>query len=338
MQNCERHAVLVATEEAGDRLDKYLSQALAGKVEALSRVRIQGLIADGFVQRSLGDTLVPATGASYRVKAGERYIVAVPPAADPLPLAQEIPLDIRYEDEHLLVVMKPANMVVHPAPGSPDATLVNALIAHCGETLSGIGGEKRPGIVHRLDKETSGLMVVAKNDKAHQGLSAQFAAHGRDGKLTRAYRALVWGDLRTAEGTVETRIGRSTHNRRKMAVVQTGGREAITHYRRLRRFGKPEVLVSEVECRLETGRTHQIRVHLTHLGHPLLGDPVYGGSQRTRRAKLPPEAQAALEHMHRQALHAFELGFEHPVTGEPMHFTADLPPDMAQLTEALGAI
>lgn len=323
----------VPPEAGGTRLDKYLTDALADKAEALSRARLKTLIDEGRVTRDAVEGAHPLVDASYRVKPGERFTVTVPAALPAKPEAQAIPLDVVYEDADLIVVVKPAGLVVHPAAGNPDMTLVNALIAHCGESLSGIGGEKRPGIVHRLDKETSGLMVVAKTDRAHHALAAQFAAHGRDGKLTRAYTALVWGVPTPKRGTIEANIARSTHNRSKMATTRTAGREAITHYHVKKVFG--DGLVSLVECRLETGRTHQIRVHLTSIGHPLLGDPTYGGGQKTRKSKLTPEAQAALERLGRQALHAHHLGFEHPTTGERLAFDAPIPPDMKSLLLSL---
>lgn len=323
----------VPPEAGGTRLDKYLTEALADKAEAPSRARLKTLIDQGRVARDAPGKMRPLVDASYRVKPGERFIVTVPAALPATPAAQPIPLDIVYEDAELVVVVKPAGLVVHPAAGNPDMTLVNALIAHCGESLSGIGGEKRPGIVHRLDKETSGLMVVAKTDRAHRSLAAQFAAHGRDGKLTRAYTALVWGVPSPRRGTIAANIARSTHNRSKMATTRTAGREAITHYDVKKVFA--DGLVSLVECRLETGRTHQIRVHLTSIGHPLLGDPTYGGSQRTRKTKLTPEAQAAIERLGRQALHAHHLGFEHPTTAKRLAFDAPLPQDMRTLLYSL---
>jgi 23S rRNA pseudouridine1911/1915/1917 synthase len=274
--------------------------------------------------------------ASYRVKKGDEFTVDVPAPVEARPQAQAIPLDIVYEDKELIVVMKPAGLVVHPAAGNHDMTLVNALLAHCGATLSGIGGEKRPGIVHRLDKDTSGLMVVAKTDRAHRALSEQFAAHGRDGRLTRAYTALVWGEPLPKVGRIEANIDRSKQNRSKMTTVKTAGREAITHYKVKESFGEPPV-VSLVECRLETGRTHQIRVHMTAAGHPVLGDPTYGGSQKTRKVKLSAATQTALERLNRQALHAHHLGFEHPVSGEQLSFDAPLPADMQALLDALRA-
>lgn len=331
----ERHAVFVAAEAEGMRLDKYLTDALADKVAGLSRSRLRSLIGAGRVGETGEDGPTPIFDASRKVKAGERYMVEIPTPEPAEPAAQEIPLDVRYEDADLIVISKPAGLVVHPAPGSPDATLVNALLAYCGDTLSGVGGEKRPGIVHRLDKETSGLMVVAKTDRAHQGLADQFAAHGRDGRLSRAYTAFAWGTPRTSKGRLVTRIDRSPFNRRKMAVVKSGGREAITHFEVVRRFGDGGV-VSQIECRLETGRTHQIRVHLTHMGHPLLGDPVYGGGQQTRKSQLTPHARAALEQMDRQALHAHHLGFVHPASGETLQFDDPLPADMSLLAERLS--
>lgn len=323
-------------EAAGARLDKYLTEAIGSKAadEPLSRARLKTLLDEGRVSHIVGGAPKVLTDASYRVKEGDSFVVDVPAPVEARPQAQAIPLDIVYEDRELIVVMKPAGLVVHPAAGNHDMTLVNALLAHCGATLSGIGGEKRPGIVHRLDKDTSGLMVVAKTDRAHRALSEQFAAHGRDGRLTRAYTALVWGEPLPKVGRIEANIARSTHNRSKMATVKTAGREAITHYKVLESFGEPPV-VSLVECRLETGRTHQIRVHMTAIGHPVLGDPTYGGSQKTRKVKLAPEARAALERLNRQALHAHHLGFEHPVSHEALSFDAPLPADIQALLDAL---
>ncbi|MBA4209850.1 MAG: RNA pseudouridine synthase [Parvibaculum sp.] len=347
-----RHTLTIASDESGMRLDKYLTEALARKfaeeenaAAAPSRARLKQLIEEGQVALEASPPRL-LTDASARVKAGERLTVTLPAPAPTKPAGQEIPLDVVYEDADLIVVMKPAGLVVHPAPGNPDMTLVNALIAHCGETLSGIGGERRPGIVHRLDKETSGLMVVAKTDRAHRGLAEQFAAHGRDGKLTRAYKALVWGVPSPKRGTVDANIARSSHNRMKMAALKprtrrddeedddnAAGRRAITHYEVERVFA--DGLVSLVECRLETGRTHQIRVHMTHIGHPVLGDPTYGTGMKTRASKLAEPARAALARLNRQALHAWHLGFEHPVTGERLDFNAPLPEDMEKLVNEL---
>ncbi|MFZ3033476.1 MAG: RluA family pseudouridine synthase [Parvibaculum sp.] len=342
VQAGERHILVVEPADAGTRLDKYLTEALGSKAaddenfdgELLSRARIKSLIDQGHVTRLVKNAPALTIDASYRVKEGESFTLDVPAARPARPAAQSIPLDVVYEDAELIVIMKPAGLVVHPAAGNHDNTLVNALIAHCGDTLSGIGGEKRPGIVHRLDKDTSGLMVVAKTDRAHRALSEQFAAHGRDGKLTRAYTALVWGAPRPHVGTIDANIVRSSHNRTKMATAKTAGRTAITHYKVLESFGTP-IEVTLIECRLETGRTHQIRVHMTAMGHPLLGDATYGTGQRTRKAKIPDKAQAALERLGRQALHAHHLGFEHPVTGEQMNFDAPLPTDMQDLLDAL---
>jgi 23S rRNA pseudouridine1911/1915/1917 synthase len=237
-------------------------------------------------------------------------------------------LDIRYEDGDLIVTDKPAGLVVHPGPGNADGTLVNALVAHCGASLSGIGGVRRPGIVHRLDKDTSGLLVAAKNDAAHAGLSKLFAAHD----LERAYLALVWGSPSPAAGMVEGNIGRNPRNRKKMAIVERGGREARTHYRVREHLA--DGCWSLVECRLETGRTHQIRVHLTSLGHAVVGDPLYGGNRAGSRKALPSAAAEALENWQRQALHAYRLAFKHPLSGELLEFTSEPPADMQALLAA----
>jgi len=256
------------------------------------------------------------------------------------PRGEKLPLQVVYEDAHLIVIDKPAGLVVHPAAGHASGTLVNALIAHCGDSLSGIGGVKRPGIVHRLDKDTSGLLVVAKTDAAHAGLSEQFAAHGADGRLHRAYVALAWGVPPRGRGMIDAPLSRSKVNRLKIAVVRDGeGRHAVTHYEVLQRFDdrEGEPVAALVRLVLETGRTHQIRVHMAHIGHPLLADPVYGRGFVTRAARLGAESQAALDALGRQALHAAELGFEHPVTGKHLEFTSQLPPDLARLVSALSA-
>jgi len=305
------HRIVAGSADAGERLDRFLARSLA---ETLSRMRLKSLIETGQVTKS-GATL---REPSHRVKPGDSFEVAVPAPVAAEPLGQAIPLSILYEDADLIVVDKPAGLVVHPAPGNADGTLVNALIAHCGEQLSGIGGVKRPGIVHRLDKDTSGVMVAAKSDAAHQGLSRLFAAHDID----RAYRAVVWGQPVHPAGVIRGNIGRDPNNRQRMAVLARGGREAVTHYKLLRRLGQKAALV---ECVLETGRTHQIRVHMSHLGNPVMGDPVYA----RRRPKAP------LEGFSRQALHAFRLGFRHPVTGGALVFESALPADMAGLISAL---
>lgn len=315
-----------------DRLDRVLAQAFPD----LSRARVQKLVAEGCA----GVDGRPAPAASAKVPAGAVLTLAVPPPVDAEPKGEAIPLDIVYEDADLVVLDKPAGLVVHPAAGHETGTLVNALVAHCGESLSGIGGVRRPGIVHRLDKDTTGLLVVAKTDAAHKALAAQFADHGRTGPLEREYLALVWGVPTRAYGTIETAIGRSTAHREKMAVVPAGrGRDAITHYETVRGFdtadGAP--LASLVRCALETGRTHQIRVHMAHLGHPLLGDALYGAGFKTKAARLGEAARAALDGLGRQALHAAVLGFAHPRTGETLRFEREPPADMIRLIEALEA-
>lgn len=321
----------VSANEAGERLDRYL----ASKLDALSRARVQALIRDGEVR--VGGR--PVTGANFRLKAGEAVTATVPPPNPATAAAEPIPLDIAYEDAHLLVIDKPAGLVVHPAPGHGSGTLVNALLAHCGRSLSGIGGQLRPGIVHRLDKDTSGLLVVAKTEMAHRGLAGQFAAHGADGRLARAYLALCWGVPARPRGVIDARIGRSPANRKKMAVVAApGGRHALTRYTLLESFAGAErdgKLVSLLRVELETGRTHQIRVHMTHVGHPVVGDPLYGQGFKTRANLLPAAARGALQHLGRQALHAAELAFEHPATLAPMSFASPPPPDFARLLNAL---
>lgn len=319
----------VPPEAAGERLDRFLPRHFP----EVSRARFQTLIANGCVDVE-GATI---TEARRKMKAGARVTVRMPPPVAATPIAQAIALDIVYEDDALIVIDKPAGLVVHPAAGHDSGTLVNALLAHCGASLSGIGGVKRPGIVHRLDKDTSGLLVVAKTDQAHKGLSEQFAAHGRDGRLERAYIAVAWGSPERRRGTIDAPIGRHSTSREKMTVTRSAqGRAAITHYEVERSFGTPPV-ASLITCRLETGRTHQIRVHMAHIGHPLLGDETYGRGFKSAVHKLPEQAQAALLALGRQALHAAVLGFEHPVSGEPMHFESDPPPDLAALIEALSA-
>ena len=314
-----RHRFTVARAEGRARLDRLL----ADHVPALSRSRLKNLIETGRVSIA-GETI---TEPGYRVKPGQDVTLVIPPPTDDTPRAQAMPLQIAYEDDDLIVVDKPAGLVVHPAPGNPDRTLVNALLAHCGASLSGIGGVRRPGIVHRLDKDTSGLMVAAKNDAAHHGLSTQFATR----RLSRTYRAVVWGVPRPGAGRIEGAIGRDTRNRKRMAVRASGGKPAVTRYRVLQ---SSAALWSLVECRLETGRTHQIRVHMAHLGHPLLCDALYGGA---RRRRLDERLRAALAHCPRQALHAAALGFVHPASGAELAFESPLPADMRALIEALSA-
>ena len=300
----------VAGDQAGTRLDKWL----AGAVADLSRERLKTLIKQGRV-RADGETI---TDPSYGVKPGQTFDVDVPEPTSPIPKPQEIPLVIAYEDEAVIVVNKPAGLVVHPAPGNPDHTLVNALIYHCGDSLSGIGGVRRPGIVHRLDKDTSGLMIAAKSDAAHQALAADFAAR----RIDRKYLALVWGVPKPSAGKIEGNIGRSPKNRRKMAIVSRGGREALTQYKVQERFGDA---VSLIQCKLATGRTHQIRVHMTHIGHPIVGDATYGRAPARKLRSLPMDTAQAISDANRQLLHAGTLGFRHPSTEAVMSFDSDLP-------------
>jgi len=318
--------VIVDAEMAGGRLDAVLAKAHT----ILSRSRIKDLIQSGAVTIDGKAVSEP----NYRLTAGETIILLAPPPLDADPEPQDIPLDVLYEDDQLIVINKPVGMVVHPAPGSPDGTLVNALLFHCGDSLQGIGGVKRPGIVHRLDRDTSGVMVAAKTEKAHKHLSEQFADHGRTGPLHRAYLAFVWGTTETGKGTIEAPLGRDQNNRLKQAV-RKDGREAITHYFVEARFGGEGWDITRVQCHLETGRTHQIRVHMAHIGHPLVADTVYASGYATKINRLPADVAAPIIALGRQALHAAELGFEHPVTKEEMFFEAPLPPDLAALEEAL---
>jgi 23S rRNA pseudouridine1911/1915/1917 synthase len=320
-----RHLVLDA--ESGERVDRCLAAAFPD----LSRSRIKALIEQGNLRIAQ-----PASGAaetldepSYRVKPGQLLELTVPPPEDAVPRGQAIALDIVYEDRDLVVIDKPAGMVVHPAPGNPDNTLVNALIAHCGDSLSGVGGVKRPGIVHRIDKDTSGLVVAAKNDAAHKALSEAFAAHA----IEREYRCFVWGLPSPKSGTIEGNIGRHGIDRKRMTIVKSGGKHAITHYQVRTVFG---LGAAEVACQLETGRTHQIRVHLAAINHPLIGDPVYGRVTPARRKALPPIAAAAAVAFPHQALHAAVLGFDHPRTGKKLRWESPLPDDLKRLALALA--
>jgi 23S rRNA pseudouridine1911/1915/1917 synthase len=318
----------VGGNEGSPRLDRVL----AALCPDLSRSRLKALILAGHVR--LGDHAI--RDPAHHVAAGDTVDVTVPAAVPAEPAGEAIPLDIVFEDDDIIVINKPAGLVVHPAAGHDTGTLVNALIAHCGASLSGIGGVRRPGIVHRLDKDTTGLMVVAKNDRAHSSLSAQFADHGRTGALRRGYMAFAWGVPPRPRGTIEAPIDRHPHAREKMAV-RAGGREAVTHWEILETYpgtdGKP--VASLIGCSLETGRTHQIRVHLAHLGHPLLGDEVYGAGFKTKARQLSPAAQAALTALGRQALHAWLLTLEHPRTGEILSWEAPLPEDLVLLQTAL---
>ncbi len=318
----EKLSFLVEPEAAGARLDSYL----ALKAPGFSRSRLKTLIKEGRVMLG-GRALVDPNA---RLAAGAEISLTVPEAETPQPKAEALPLTVLYEDADIIVIDKPAGLVVHPGAGNSSGTLVNALIAHCGASLSGIGGVKRPGIVHRLDKDTSGVLVVAKNDAAHRNLSAQFAAHGRDGLLRREYDALVWGVPKPQIGAVDAPLNRDLRNRRKQAVARSGGRGALTHYALNERFGDSASLVT---CRLETGRTHQIRVHMAHISHPLLGDHVYGGGFLTKAETLPEPLRAAVKAFPRQALHARLLRFEHPGTGKLMQFETDWPMDLTNLVE-----
>ncbi|MGH1418465.1 MAG: RluA family pseudouridine synthase [Hyphomicrobiaceae bacterium] len=323
--------VVSTVEEAGERLDRFLARHLA----PLSRSRLQAIIAEGGVHVD-GEIVVDQR---TKVRGEATFTIKMRQPDPAIPKGENIALNIVYEDEDLIVVDKPAGLVVHPGAGHATGTLVNALIAHCGDSLSGIGGVRRPGIVHRLDKDTSGLLVVAKHDMAHQALSEQFAAHGRDGKLSRGYTALVWGQLTPVKGRVDARIGRSKHSRTKMDVVRPGlGRAAATTYcvvdTYLSEQGK-EVVVSQLSLQLETGRTHQIRVHMAHIGHPLLGDAVYGSGFKASERHLTDQAQTVLATLNRQALHAHHLGFEHPRSGKVLAFESPLPEDMRNLIQVL---
>ena len=315
-----RFEAIAPPEAAGTRADRFLADAIG----SLSRSRVKALIEAGHATRDGA----PVADPSESVRAGARYALSVPAPLPATPQPQAIPIDILFEDADLIVVDKPAGLVVHPAPGNQDGTLVNALLAHAGEDLPGIGGEKRPGIVHRLDKDTSGVMVAAKSERAHRALSDAFAA--RD--LERAYLALAWGLPAPLEGEIEAPIGRHPVDRKRMAVVARGGKPALTRYRVLRAWG---TAVSLVECRLMTGRTHQIRVHLAHIGHPLVGDPVYLRRTPAAARLLPEATRTALLAFPRQALHAATLGFNHPVTGRPLRFESALPADLAALVALL---
>jgi 23S rRNA pseudouridine1911/1915/1917 synthase len=338
--------VTIGADEAGLRLDR----ALAARLDDLSRSRLKTLILAGHV--AVGGRTICDPG--HRVNAGDQVSVVVPQAEPAEPQAEDIPLTVVYEDDDIIVIDKPRGLVVHPGAGNWTGTLVNALVAHCGASLSGIGGVRRPGIVHRLDKDTTGLMVVAKNDRAHQSLAAQFADHGRTGPLQRGYLAFVWGAPDRPRGAIDKPIDRHPTVRDRMAV-RPGGREAITLWevvekypatksegpgrtggRGSRKGGDPASVASLIDCHLRTGRTHQIRVHLAAIGHPLLGDATYGPGFRTKTALLCEPAKAALEALSRQALHAYLLAIEHPATGEEMVFRSELPPELARLRFVLG--
>jgi 23S rRNA pseudouridine1911/1915/1917 synthase len=327
-RNSTREQVVVAGGDAGVRLDRVLAARTA-----LSRTRLKALILDGAV--SIGSRTIRDPG--YRVNLGDTIALEVPEPEPAEPAGERIALNVVYEDDSIIVIDKPAGLVVHPAPGHSSGTLVNALIAHCGASLSGIGGVKRPGIVHRLDKDTSGLMVVAKTDQAHRALAAQFADHGRSGPLKRGYLAFAWGVPDRPKGTIDAPIARHPRSPDRMAV-RARGRTAVTHWQVLERYagtdGKP--VASLIACRLATGRTHQIRVHLAHIGHPLLGDATYGTGFRTKAALLPPAARKALAGLGRQALHAYLLAVQHPIAGDLLEFRSELPGDLARLHRSLS--
>jgi 23S rRNA pseudouridine1911/1915/1917 synthase len=325
-----QHSVTVSGDEGAVRLDRVLAAHLTD----VSRSRLKALILEGQVRIGPAAVRDPA----YHVRKGETIIIDLPEPVEAEPKAEAIALDIVYEDDDIIVIDKPAGLVVHPAAGHATGTLVNALIAHCGASLSGIGGVRRPGIVHRLDKDTSGLMVAAKNDRAHASLSAQFADHGRLGAMERGYLAFAWGVPHRPHGSIDAPLDRHPQAREKMAVRE-GGREAVTHYEVRQTFngqvGKP--VASLLALKLETGRTHQIRVHLAHIGHPLLGDSVYGPHFKTKASQLGPASRSALTSLGRQALHAYLLVFEHPRTGEILRWERLLPEDLLSLRGALSA-
>jgi 23S rRNA pseudouridine1911/1915/1917 synthase len=336
-------SIRIAADEAGGRLDRVL----AARIAELSRTRLKALIEAGAVAvdgRTIRDP-------GHRVNSGAAILIDIPEPAPAKPAPEAIPLNVAYEDADIIVIDKPKGLVVHPATGHWSGTLVNALVAHCGESLSGIGGERRPGIVHRLDKDTTGLMVVAKNDRAHRALAAQFAGHGRDGgAFERGYLAFVWGAPDRPRGIIDKPVDRHQIARDRMAVRE-GGRAAVTHWQVLERYGhqkggkrsaesghRGEPVASLLACRLETGRTHQIRVHLASIGHPLMGDDVYGPGFRTKAALLPAPAKTALNTLGRQALHAHILAVEHPTSGKIVRFRSELPPDLARLHNGLAAM
>jgi 23S rRNA pseudouridine1911/1915/1917 synthase len=326
----QRLEVTVAGDEGSNRLDRVL----AVRRPELSRSRLKALILAGQVRIESAAIRDPA----YHVAQGDTITIDVPEAVAAEPSGEAIALDIVHEDDDIIVIDKPKGLVVHPAAGHETGTLVNALIAHCGTSLSGIGGVRRPGIVHRLDKNTSGLMVAAKNDRAHKSLTEQFADHGRTGAMRRGYMAFVWGVPNRQRGTVDAPIDRHPHAREKMAVRE-GGREAVTHWEIQETFvgrdGKP--VAALLACQLETGRTHQIRVHLAHIGHPLMGDAVYGPHFKTKASHLGPRSQAALTALDRQALHAYLLALEHPKTGAVLEWISDLPDGLIILRDSLRA-
>ncbi|MBD25778.1 MAG: RNA pseudouridine synthase [Candidatus Marinimicrobia bacterium] len=315
-----QHTISVPEHSRGVRLDKWLAEIFP----KTSRSRLRGLIEQGFVKNAE----ILQLDAAYRIKTGQTFIITFPKPDTARPIAQHINLDIVFEDRSLIVVNKPAGMVVHPAPGNPDKTLVNALLAHCGDSLQGIGGVRRPGIVHRIDKGTSGLLVAAKTEEAHTRLAAQFSAHDID----RIYDAFVWGVPKPLKGQITGAIGRSSNNRKKMAVVTKGGKPAETHYTTVSTFGS---IAGHIQCSLTTGRTHQIRVHMTSLGYPIIGDSSYGNSQSKLLRSLTATGSDMIKSFPRQALHAASLGFQHPTTGKDLRFESQIPDDMKILRTTL---
>lgn len=327
---------LVAGDDAEGRLDAWLAAELEPD---LSRSRIKALIEAGAVTVNG----VTAKQAKHKIHPGDQVELQMPELEDADPEGENIPLEILYEDDDLIVINKQAGLVVHPGAGNWTGTLVNALIYHCGDSLSGIGGVRRPGIVHRLDRDTTGVMVIAKNDLAHRHLAEQFADHGLTGPLERAYQAIVWGKPQGLKGTIDASLGRARDRIRRAVRTDNGDdvRHAVTHYLVCERYDeKPDgtCVASMVECRLETGRTHQIRVHMAHIGHPLIGDLDYGGAYRTKANRLPDEIRTIVNDFPRQALHAFLLVFEHPTSGETLRFEAALPADMEAMRAALATI
>ncbi|MCD6035004.1 MAG: rluD [Rickettsiales bacterium] len=325
MDSKKSYTLSIPINARKERLDKYI----ALHIPELSRTRIKALIEGGHV--CYGNGLALTSGAD-KIRPGDTLTITVPPMEPTDMRPADIPLDVVYEDDALLVINKPAGLTVHPGAGNHQDTLANALLTHCKGKLSGIGGVERPGIVHRLDKDTTGLLVVAKNDKAHHALSKQLASR----TLSRHYKALCWGEIIPHSGRIETQLGRSTKNRKKMAVLREGGKQAITHYHTEAVYGNGAI--SLVECRLETGRTHQIRVHMTHIGHGLMGDPSYGSGVRKISKHFPPEIDALVTQFGRQALHAAHMSFIHPDTNEVMEFDAPLPEDMATLCKAFETL
>ncbi|MEO0328006.1 MAG: RluA family pseudouridine synthase [Pseudomonadota bacterium] len=329
----EEKDFIVPSGDIGTRMDTFIAGQMPSHV---SRSRVKDLIKQGAVQLNGVICETP----NLRVRENDTISLCVPQPTNAEPKPENILLDIIFEDDHLLVLNKPVGMVVHPAAGNWTGTLVNALLYHCGDSLTGIGGVKRPGIVHRLDKDTSGLLVVAKTEEAHASLTAQFMDHGKTGSLRRSYYAFVWNRLVRKKGTVDAPLARSNSNRLKQAVVNPDqGRVAVTHYQVKTEYIFDDAktnIISLVECQLETGRTHQIRVHMSHIGHPLLGDQTYGKHFESKRFTLPEAAKNAVSHLKRQALHAAMLGFDHPESREYMEFSAPLPTDLIELEENIS--